>query len=405
MQGAERRLAALACAVLALALLVAPRPAAGAPDPPPELPARAWILVDASDGEVLAAHRGASSYPVASTTKLMTALVARHDLRLGETVTAPGYDALPAESLLGLQAGERIEVRDLLTGMLLVSGNDAAEALAEAAAGSVPAFVAQMNREARRLGLDDTSYANPIGLDDPDNYSSAEDLARLAIRMRSDRLFRRIFDSPDAVLRSGDHVREVENRNALLRSVPDVNGVKTGYTLGAGYVLVGSATRKGVTLVSAVLGAPSEAERDGSTVTLLDYGFSLYERKTPVRRGERLASASVRYQDERLPLIATRTVKLTVRKGQRLATSVATPDQVEGPIERGERLGRATVRLDGERVGRVPLVAARAVDAATLLERYDAAIPGSRVVAVALAVAVVALIVAFAAWLFARRRR
>ena len=223
--------------------------------------------------------------------------------------------------------------------------------------------------------------------------------------MRSDRLFRRIFDSPDAVLRSGDHVARGREPQ---RAPPQRPGHQRGQDrlyAGAGYVLVGSATRKDVTLVSAVLGAPSEAERDGSTVTLLDYGFSLYERKTPVRRGERLAAASVRYQDERLPLIATRTVQLTVRKGQRLATSVAAPDQVEGPIERGERLGRATVRLDGERVGRVPLVAARAVDAATLLERYDAAIPGSRVVAVALAVAVVALIVAFAAWLFARRRR
>ena len=290
--------------------------------------------------------------------------------------------------------------------MLLVSGNDAAEALAEAAAGSEPAFVAEMNRDGAPLGLDDTSYANPIGLDEPGNYSSAEDLARLAIRTALGRLFRRIFDSPDAVLRSGDHVREVENRNALLRSVPDVNGVKTGYTLDAGYVLVGSGDPEGrrpwSRPCSARRARPSATARRS---TLLDYGFSLYKRKTPVRRGERLASASVRYQDERLPLIATRTVNLTVRKGQRLATSVAAPDQVEGPIERGERLGRATVRLDGEPVGRVPLVAARAVDAATILERYDAAIPGSRVVAVALAVAVVALVVAFAASLFARRRR
>ena len=129
--------------------LAALAPTAEAAPAPPQLDARAWVLIDASDGDVLAAERPERSYPIASTTKLMTALVARDRLKLGETVVAPAYAANPAESLLGLTAGERIEVRDLLYGLLLASGNDAAVALAEASAGSEGRFVALMNRRPR----------------------------------------------------------------------------------------------------------------------------------------------------------------------------------------------------------------------------------------------------------------
>lgn len=386
-------------------LLVLAPAAAAAPKPAPELSAKAWVLVDAEDGDVLAAHRAETPYSIASTTKLMTAYVARRDLKLSDTVTAPGYQALAAESLLGLEAGERITVRDLLYGMLLVSGNDAAVALADAAAGSVSAFVAEMNRAADRLGLDNTSYANPVGLDEAGNYSSAHDLATLAITMRRDPLFRRIFDTPETVLESGAHPRDVVNRNALLFSVPYVNGVKTGYTIDAGNVLVGSAKRKGVELVSAVLGAPTESERDAGTLTLLDYGFSLYHRRSPVRRGENLAKAEVRWQDESVPLAATREVRLTVRRGQEVETEVRAPDELEGPIDRGERVGEVVVSLDSKTVARVPLAAAHAVGAASLLDRYDAAVPGSRAVAWLIALVVVAMaVVALVALVRVRRR-
>lgn len=357
-------------------------------------------MVDASDGEVLAARRQTSSYPVASATKLMTAYVARRELDLGQQVVAPAYVAAAAESLLGLQKGERIEVRDLLYGLILASGNDAAVALAEAAAGSVGSFVRRMNRTARRLGLDNSSYSNPIGLDEPGNFSSAEDLVELTLRLRRDPIFRRIFDAPSAKLESGARTRTVVNRNTLVRTVPWINGVKTGYTLGAGYVLVGSGTKRGVSLVSAVLGAPSEAARDAETTELLEYGFSLYRQRRPVSEQERLASVELRYQDEGLPLVATRQVRLTVRRGQRLDTRVRAPDEVDGPIDRGERLGTVVVMLDGERVATVPLAAARAASAASLLERLDGRVPGPRAFAwtaaiIALAVILVVALVAF----------
>lgn len=379
-----------------------PAPAAE-PAPPPDLPARSFILVDAGDGDVLARQAADRESSIASTTKLMTAYVARRALRLRETVVAPPYQALAAESLLGLEAGERIEVRDLLYGLLMVSGNDAAVALADGSAGSEARFVSKMNAAAGRLGLDHTSYANPIGLDQEGNYSTARDLATLAVRLRGDRVLRRIFDTGEYDTRSGAESRHLVNRNNLVLSVPWVNGVKTGYTLNAGYVLVGSGERKGVELVSAVLGAPSEAARDEATLSLLDYGFSLYRRRHPVRADEPLASASVRYQDLRLPLLAARGVGVAARDDERLAVRVDAPAEVEGPIDRGERIGSATVTLEGEPVGRVSLRAGRAIGAASTVQRFDAAIPGPRAIAVLLAVAVAALVIVAVMALWRRR--
>jgi D-alanyl-D-alanine carboxypeptidase (penicillin-binding protein 5/6) len=399
----SRAAAAIAASLALLCLLLsAPAPAAAQE---PQLAARAWVLVDPEDGEVLAARRAHGSYPVASTTKLMTALVARDRLGLGETVVAPAYNAIAAESLLGLVAGERIEVRDLLYGLLLASGNDAAVALAQASAGSEPRFVRQMNRTARRLGLDDTSYANPIGLDDPKNFSSAKDLVDLTIELREDRLFRKIFDTPQATLQSGARTRTVTNRNTLVLNVPEVTGVKTGHTLGAGYVLVGSAERGDVELVSAVLGASSESARDAETMALLDYGFSLYRPQKVFERAERVAGAAVRDQGTELPLQTTRALKLTVRADEDVETELDVPAEVEGPIERGERLGEALVSVDGELVDRVPIAAARSIPQATLLQRFDGSVPGPRAVAWLVAIGGLALLGALAIFAFDRRRR
>ena len=324
----------------------------------------------------------------------MTAYVARRSLPLRETVVAPAYQALAAESLLGLETGEAIEVRDLLYGLLMVSGNDAAVALADAAAGSEERFVARMNAAAARLGLDHTSYANPIGLDQPGNYSTARDLASLAVRLQDDRVLRRIFDAAEYDTRSGGQPRHLVNRNTLVLTVPWVSGVKTGYTLEAGYVLVGSGRRKGVDLVSVVLGAPSEAARDQATLDLLEHGFSLYHREHPVWPGQRLGEASVRYQDAELPLVAARGIGVAARDDEQLAVQLQAPDEVEGPIENGARLGSATVTLDGEPVGQVPLRAARAVDEASAMQRFDDAVPGPRAIAVLFVLAGLALLCA-----------
>ena len=236
--------------------------------------------------------------------------------------------------------------------MLLVSGNDAANALAQAAAGSEEEFVGEMNDAAARLGLDDTSYANPVGLDEMGNYSSARDLVDLAIELRKDALFREIFDTASTTTETGARPRNLVNRNTLVQTVPYVNGVKTGYTIDAGNVLVGSGKQDGVELVSAVLGAPSEGDRDAATMALLDYGFSLYHRRTPVRAGEPVDRVAITDREAEVVLAPSSDIRITVRKGQSVETRIEAPAEVEGPVEKGERLGSIVVSVDGEAAGR-----------------------------------------------------
>lgn len=337
---------------------------------PPGVSAKAWIVIDPRDGSILASRAPEKRLPIASATKLMTAYLALESLKPGEVVRAAAYQpSAAAEITLGLRRGERIQTRDLLYGLLLPSANDAAQAIAVAVSDSVPAFVTEMNQAAQELGLLNTSYANPIGLDDPDNYSSAHDLVTLAALLLADPLFERIVDSTGATLRSGDRARHVSTRNTLLTRVPWVDGVKTGHTIGAGYVLVGSGTRNGTQLISAVLGAPSEAARDADTLELLDYGFSLYKTVQPVDRGEELAAPELDYRGERIPLIAERALRIDVREGQQVLTQVDAPDEISGDVEEGEMLGRVTVTVNGKRAATTRLVAAHAVDAATVVDK------------------------------------
>jgi D-alanyl-D-alanine carboxypeptidase (penicillin-binding protein 5/6) len=335
----------------------------------PRIEARSWALIDANGGDVLVSHAARRHLSIASTTKLMTAYVVLHELPLDRMVRAAPYEAEYGESLLGLRPGQRISVRDLLYGLILRSGNDAAYDLALAAAGSEARFVAEMNRYAAALGLTDTHYANPIGLDQRGNYSSAADLATLTRHLLAIPAFAKIADAPSAVLRSVHPRRRITTINELLRMAPWVTGVKTGHTFGALYVLVGSGQRKGVDLISVAVGAPTDEDRFSDNIDLLDYGFSLYERRVPIKAGAMLAEPSIRYSGGELPLRAARTVAVGLRRGQGMSVVVRAPDEVEGPIDRGATLGRASVYVDGRRAASVSLRAGHAVAKATLLER------------------------------------
>ncbi|HWM64200.1 MAG TPA: D-alanyl-D-alanine carboxypeptidase family protein [Solirubrobacterales bacterium] len=369
-----RRLLAALCATL----LVAGWSASGAAGAdPPDLDARAWALIDARSGALLASNDPSRRLSIASTTKLMTAYVALKELPLSKVVRAAPYGGSYEESLLELRPGQRISVRDLLYGLILRSGNDAAYDLAVAASGSEARFVRQMNQRAAALGLADTHYANPIGLDEAGNYSSAYDLVALARRLLDIPVFAKIAASRQAVLRSVRPRRRIVTRNDLLLQEPWATGVKTGFTLGAGYVLVGAGRSNGTELISAVLGTPSEEARDGESERLLEYGFSLYRKRTPVRAGKILAEPSIRYTDDELPLRASRRVVVGLRRGQRLRVAIRAPQEVEGPVRRGAVLGRATVLVDGRRAATVPLRAGRAVAEASAFDRVRSMVTGN----------------------------
>ena len=349
---------------MALALS-APAEADAGPQRPPRLDAKAWVLIDARTGESLAARAAARSLPIASATKLMTAHLALRELPFGRRVRMAPYSAIPGESLLGVAAGTRISVRDLLYSLILRSANDSAHTLAQAVGVTQSRFVAEMNAAAAALGLADTHYTNPIGLDSLGNYSSARDLATLARRLLANRKFARIADSESALLGSLDPPLRIETRNTLLLQAPWIDGVKTGHTLRAGYIEVGAGRRKGVQLISVVLGAPSEAQRDTESLQLLDDGFGRYRVRHPVRAREQLASPSIRYSGGELSLRAAHPVTVGVRRGQRLQTSVRAPGEVSGPIRKGRRLGSVTVTLDGRVAGGAALLAAQAVPEAS----------------------------------------
>ena len=345
--------------LLALAAVVAPAQASAADRPPAVPNAKAAIVIDGSDGEVMFAKHPGARRQIASTTKLMTALLTLERTRPREVFTASDRRPAAVESQIGLRPGERMRVSDLFEALMLESANDAAETLAEGIAGTRDRFVAEMNERAKQLGLDDTSYANPIGLDDPLNYSTARDLAALTYDLMQLPRFARVVDMPSAQLESGVRPRVVENRNLLIPAYPFVNGVKTGHTSQAGYVLVGSARgRTGGRVISVVMGEPSEAGRDVDTLKLLRWGLGRFHRVRVLDPHRPLARADIEYRDDQVALVPQRGAVVTLRDGQHVRRAVRAPDEVSGPLAARERVGAVTVFVDGERVRRVALVTA-----------------------------------------------
>jgi D-alanyl-D-alanine carboxypeptidase (penicillin-binding protein 5/6) len=319
----------------------------------------------------------------------MTALLTLEKLPLSKRVPAARYSATPGESQIGLRAGERLSARDLLKALLLESANDAAVTLAVGIAGSSHGFVYEMNQRAQALRLEGTHYANPIGLDDSRNYSTATDLSLLTRRLMGNRTFERTVNSRRARLETGSKPRVVHNRNDLIGRVRWIDGVKTGHTEKARYVLVGSGTRKKVRLVSVVLGEPSQSARDSDTLKLLNYGFRFYRREWPVRAGRIAATARVAGRGGTLVgLVAARTAAVTLRGRERARVEVDAPATVEGPLAKGARVGTIAVYHRGKRARVVPLVTGEKVAGPTLVGNLLRALA---VMAVALCLILVAI--------------
>ncbi len=227
-----------------------------------------------------------------------------------------------------------MKVSDLMRGLLLESGNDAAVTLAEGVSGSRKKFVREMNRRARGLELKNTHFANEIGLDEEGNYSSARDLVTLAKVLRTNAFFKKVVDTPVGTLKSGDHERTFRNRNKLVSRYSWVNGVKTGHTRGAGYVLVGSGSKNGIQLITAVLGTDGEAARDSDTMALLNWALPKFQRIRAVVEGKVMAKVPIRdRQGATLSLAPDRTVRRIIERGKRdeVKLEVVAPDDRRRP--------------------------------------------------------------------------
>ena len=373
----------------------------------PQLAVRAAALIEESTGRQLYGSDSNQPLAIASTTKLMTALVTlEHVHRLGTMFTQNDFYPAAQDSQIGLVPGERMSVHDLLLAMLLPSADDAAEDLAyNVGGGSVGNFIGMMNARAAQLGLTYTHYATPIGLDTPGNHSSARDLVKLArYLLLHHPFFAHAVSLPAAVLHTGNVVRHVVNLNDLVGSHSWIHGVKTGHTLDAGYVLVGAGTWRGMTLISAVLGTDSDAARDGNTLALLNWGFANFHLVHPIHAGAVLARLPVRDQPGlRAALVAARSFSTVASLHVRVGVRVRAPRELTGPLPRHRVIGTAIVLAGSTVLARIPLLLARrvpAVSTLTLAGRFITR-PSTLVLLVLLLGAAAGLI----AWRAGRRRK
>ncbi len=330
------------------------------PTPPP-VRAAAAALADLDTGQVLYEKGGRERRPVASLTKIATALLVLERADPSEVVTvsreAAAPDALLGVAELGLLPGERIRVRELLYALLLQSANDAALALAEHVAGSVDGFVRRMNARARELGARHTRFASPTGLDDA-GYSTALDLVRLTRAAYRLPLFAEIVATRFHEVPAPDGPpRLLQNRNALLWLYPGAVGVKTGYTRRAGFCVVAVAEREGRRLVAVVLGAPGEAFSDAAA--LLSYGFAGFEPRTLVQEGRSLGWVDLVGGRVAVAAGGTLAALVPVAPGspEPVVVTRVDPGAAFPPLP-GEAVGRVVARVGDLRVGTVPLVVA-----------------------------------------------
>lgn len=329
--------------------------------PMPELPARAFVLVEAQSGAELATLNADERLPPASLTKLMTAYLLFGDLRSGklkldERASVSRYAARLPGARMFLREGDQVPVHELFKGMLVQSGNDATFTLIEHVSSTLPVFVTRMNAMATELGLTNTHFANATGLNNPQHYSSARDLTRIAIALKR--------DFPEYAgwfaLKEYSWAGIVQpNRNPLLRD-PGVDGLKTGHTENAGYCLVASAQRDGMHLIATVLGTDSEIERARNGRRLLDFGFKKFESRLLFPAGSPLATLPIwQGQTDAVALGVARDTWLTLPRGtfETLDVEILLEKKRLAPVARGETLGHVKLVHPGQPLGELPLVA------------------------------------------------
>ncbi|BCU81707.1 D-alanyl-D-alanine carboxypeptidase DacB [Polycladomyces abyssicola] len=324
----------------------------------PQVSAHAAAMIDVQSGRLLYAKHADERLPIASLTKIMTAIVAIENSRLTDKVTVPPEAVGVEGSSIYLKAEERISMGDLLYGLMLRSGNDAAVTIARHVGGSVEGFVYMMNEKAAYLGLENTHFANPHGLDAPEHYSSAADLARLTAYALKNPTFREIVRTQvKTVPWPGEEWhRKWYNKNKMLRFYKGADGVKTGYTKKARRTLVSSATRNGRQLVTVTLNAPDDWN---DSMQLLEYGFQHFHPVKVVKKGQAFQTVRGEKKGELvLRVVAEQPFIYPLTEEERHQVSIE--PVLSYPLKKmdreGLRVGTARVLLNGQPVGTVPLV-------------------------------------------------
>ena len=353
--------------------------AASAIPAPPQLAAKSYVLMDAASGQILLENNGDERLPPASLTKLMTAYIGTRKIRsgeIGEQDPVPISEhawrtggAASGGSTMFLPLNSQVPVDALLHGIIIQSGNDASIALAEYISGSEDAFADLMNKTAADLGMTNSHFMNAPGLPDPEHYSSARDMAKLA------RAIIQVDPEHYAIYKQKDYTWngiKQGNRNLLLWRDSTVDGLKTGHTEEAGYCLVTSAVRDGTRLITAVFGTNSKQARANETQKLLTYGYRYFESKTFYKKDQQLAEVRVwKGTTEQVKLGLSQDLTLTLPKGQaeKLQPAIEIESTLIAPLAKGATVGKVNLLLDGKVVDSVDLVTLEAVEEAGLFSR------------------------------------
>ena len=320
------------------------------------LSAEKAIVLDAATGRALYEKHADDRSLIASTTKIMTALIICQRCNVLDRVKIPAEAVGVEGSSMYLKEGEVLTVQELLYGLMLRSGNDAAEALAIYCGGTVEGFAELMNDKARELGLRDTHFVNPHGLDAPGHHSTARDLAVLSAYAMADPIFARTVGAKSVTV--GERV--LTNHNKLLWQLPGCEGIKTGYTKAAGRILVSSASREGRRLICVTINAPDDWNDHKA---LLEDGFSRYEVRRIVEAGEVLGYRHILGGDgTAVPLIAAEEFSYALAEGEEPELVLSPQSFSYAPVRSGEEEGVAYVVLEGEVIGQIPLVWGSSMD-------------------------------------------
>ncbi len=321
-----------------------------------EISAQSAVVIDADTGNVLFEKDAYSKRPMASTTKIMTALIAMEKLNLEDVVTVSPFAAGCEGSSIWLSEGEHMSVKDLLYGLMLASGNDAATALAEETSGSVSAFTILMNNRAKEIGAENTNFTNPHGLPDESHYTTAYDLALISREAMKNSLFKEIVSTRNKTIswEGSQWQRSLTNHNKLLKMYPYSTGIKTGFTKKAGRCLVSSASKDGVDIIAVTLSAPDDWN---DHMKLSDYCFDNFKTVKIVSMGEKVGRFIPYTSAPPIEMIADASFSITTEKNSSDDINTRIEHSVGFPVMKGDAVGKLYVYRNSEKISEINLIA------------------------------------------------
>ena len=348
----------------------------------PKINSRAAVIYDRKAQKIIWGKKENERRPMASTTKIMTAIVVLENANLSDTVTVSKKAGGTGGSRLGLKAGDKITVNNLLYGLLLVSGNDAAVALAEYVGGSVEGFAQMMNKKASELGLENTHFVTPHGLDMQEHYTTAFELAKMADYALNIEKFAQIVNTKNITISISGRSKNLTNTNELLGNLNGVNGVKTGFTNGANRCLVTSVNRDGMNIITVVLGADTKKDRTNDSVKLIEYAYQNYEIYNTKDIIDEKYEEWKNINEKRISVINGKSNVINTKleeldnyyipikkiDEEKVSVKIFNISEINAPVQKDDYIGKLCVYVDDDKVLELTISASKRIDKLEFLD-------------------------------------